>query len=343
MSGSVDHSMGICQITDFMVAHVPSGLQKSEECKQANEGMNDRNFYGRLQLISLRFLSGQKYIYSNSPKALSLYLLPQIKLKMNLDLEGRSALVCGSTQGIGRAIAEELADMGASVTLVARNLAKLQEVCAELTRERKQVHQYIQADFSNPTDLKSKMVEYLRQSRSPEILINNTGGPAGGQIIDEPYTKFMDTMTAHLECNHMLAQSLVSGMKDQKFGRIINIISTSVYVPIPGLGVSNTVRGAVASWAKTLSLELGPFGITVNNVLPGFTDTVRLEGIVKAKAQKTGMSEEEVIAAMKQETPARRFGQAHETAAAAAFLASPAAAYINGVSIPVDGGRTGCI
>ena len=262
---------------------------------------------------------------------------------MNLNLEGKTALVCGSTQGIGKAIAQELAHMGASITLVARNKSKLQEVHAVLSTDHKQIHQYIQADFSNPAELRSKIGEYLNENSSPEILVNNTGGPAGGQIIDEPYSKFMDTMTAHLECNHLLAQALVPGMKESGFGRIINIISTSVYMPIPGLGVSNTVRGAVASWAKTLSLELAQFGITVNNVLPGFTNTVRLEGIVKAKAAKTGMSEEEVIAAMKQETPVRRFGEAEETAAAAAFLASPAAGYINGVSLPVDGGRTGCI
>lgn len=262
---------------------------------------------------------------------------------MNLNLEGKSAIVCGSTQGIGKAIAQELAQLGASVTLIARNMTKLQEVKENLNTSYKQVHQYIQADFSNPAELKSKIEEYLKENSSPEILVNNTGGPVGGQIIDEPYSKFMDTMTAHLECNHLLAQALTPGMKEKNYGRIINIISTSVYVPIPGLGVSNTVRGAVASWAKTLSLELGPFGITVNNVLPGFTDTVRLEGIVQAKAKKTGKTEEEVITAMKMETPARRFGQPEETAAAAAFLASPAAGYINGVSIPVDGGRTGCI
>ncbi|UXX79696.1 SDR family oxidoreductase [Reichenbachiella carrageenanivorans] len=262
---------------------------------------------------------------------------------MNLNLEGRAALVCGSTQGIGKAIAEELARMGASVTLVARNIAKLQEVKEGLDTSHKQVHQYIQADFSNPAELQSKITEYLAINPAPVILVNNTGGPAGGQIIDEPYLKFMDTMSAHLECNHLLAQALVPGMKTSSFGRIINIISTSVYMPIPGLGVSNTVRGAVASWAKTLSIELGQYGITVNNVLPGFTDTARLASIIKAKAEKTGQTEEEVSTAMKKEAPAQRFGLAEETAAAAAFLASPAAGYINGVSLPVDGGRTGCI
>lgn len=262
---------------------------------------------------------------------------------MNLNLEGKSAIVCGSTQGIGKAIAIELAVMGASITLIARDKAKLQAVLAELPAEQAQLHQYIQADFSEPATLKSKVAEYLKENASPQILVNNTGGPAGGPIVDEPYSKFMNTMSAHLECNHLLVQALVGGMKEAGFGRIINIISTSVYMPIPGLGVSNTVRGAVASWAKTLSLELGSFGITVNNVLPGFTNTSRLEGIIDSKANKLGLSPVEVTAAMKKDTPAGRFGEATETAAAAAFLASPAAGYINGVSLPVDGGRTGCI
>ena len=262
---------------------------------------------------------------------------------MDLNLEGKSAIVCGSTQGIGKEIAIELASMGASITLIARDKAKLQAVLAELPKGQTQNHQYIQADFSEPAALKSKVDEYLKENTKPQILVNNTGGPAGGAIVDEPYAKFMTTMTAHLECNHILVQALVGGMKEAEFGRIINIISTSVYMPIPGLGVSNTVRGAVASWAKTLSLELGAFGITVNNVLPGFTDTARLEGIIAAKAKKLGLSAEEVIRNMKKETPAGRFGDPKETAAAAAFLASPAAGYINGVSVPVDGGRTGCI
>lgn len=262
---------------------------------------------------------------------------------MNLYLTGKSAIVCGSTQGIGKAIAEEIAEMGASVTLIARNEEKLQEVKNGLSAADGQTHQYLTVDFSQPSQLASKLQSYLAVNPAPEILVNNTGGPAGGQIIDEKFEKFTETMTAHLECNHVLAQALVPGMKESGFGRIINVISTSVYMPIPGLGVSNTVRGAVASWAKTLSLELGQFGITVNNVLPGFTNTVRLEGIIAAKAEKTGQPKASIVADMKSQTPARRFAEAEEVAAAAAFLASPAAGYINGVSIPVDGGRTGCI
>jgi 3-oxoacyl-[acyl-carrier protein] reductase len=138
-------------------------------------------------------------------------------------------------------------------------------------------------------------------------------------------------------------QKLSPGMKEKKFGRIVNVISTSVKIPISGLGVSNTVRGAVASWAKTLSLELAPFGVTVNNVLPGFTETERLFSLIRSKAEKEGKSEEEVARSMKMEAPAGRFGTPEEIASLVAFLATPAAAYINGTSIPVDGGRTGSI
>jgi len=262
---------------------------------------------------------------------------------MNLDLTGKSAVVCGSTQGIGKAIAMQIANMGASILLVARNKEKLNVVLEELPKSEAQNHQYIQADFNNPQELKTRMDQYLEQHSSPEILVNNTGGPSGGPILEEEYSKFEETMKAHLACNHLLAQALVPGMKEAGFGRIINIISTSVYMPIPGLGVSNTVRGAVASWAKTLSIELGQFGITVNNVLPGFTNTARLESIINNKAQKSGQPPKSIIAEMKAQTPARRFGEVHEIAAIAAFLTSPSAGYVNGVSIPVDGGRTGCI
>lgn len=262
---------------------------------------------------------------------------------MNLNLENKRAVVCGSTQGIGKAIAIELANLGASVTLVARNEETLEKVRNELSNKADQVHNYIVADFSKPDELKSKIETYLATGNVPEILINNTGGPAGGSIIDADFEQFTNTMTAHLQCNHVLAQALVPGMKSKKYGRIINIISTSVKQPIPGLGVSNTVRGAVASWAKTLSLELGEFGITVNNVLPGFTNTARLDYIINNKAEKTGQTKENIVAGMTPQTPAKRFGEPEEIAAMAAFLATPAAAYVNGTSIPVDGGRTGAI
>lgn len=256
---------------------------------------------------------------------------------MDIDLKGKQALVCGSTQGIGRAIAEELAELGASIVLVARNEGRLRQTLEGLLAGD---HQYITADFLNPKELKAKIETFLTAGNRPEILVNNTGGPAGGQIIDEKYEKFSSALTAHLECNHLLVQALVPGMKEKKYGRIINIISTSVKQPIPGLGVSNTVRGAVSSWAKTLSYELAHFGITVNNVLPGYTNTGRLDYVIDSISQKTGKSKEEVVAGFESEIPAHRIGEPQEIAALAAFLASPAASYINGTSIPVDGGKT---
>lgn len=263
---------------------------------------------------------------------------------MNLNLENKKAFVCGSTQGIGRAAAIELAGLGASVVLLARNEDSLKRVKDELNTANNQIHDYIVADFSKPGELKNKVGEYLENNGQPvHILINNTGGPAAGKAIDAKADEFVGAFQTHLICNQILVQSLVEGMKAENYGRIINVISTSVKQPIAGLGVSNTIRGAVASWAKTLAGELGAFGITVNNVLPGFTKTARLQTIIENKANKTGDSIEKISAEMQNETPARRFAESAEIAASIAFLASPAAAYINGVNLPVDGGRTACL
>jgi 3-oxoacyl-[acyl-carrier protein] reductase len=260
---------------------------------------------------------------------------------MDINLQGKKAFVCGSTQGIGRAAAIELANLGASIVLLARNEDSLKQVKDELDNAQNQQHDYIVADFSKPDELKNKAAEYLEKDSSPvHILINNTGGPAAGKAIDANVQEFINTFQAHLICNQILVQSLVERMKAERYGRIINVISTSVKQPIPNLGVSNTIRGAVASWAKTLAGELGEFGITVNNVLPGSTWTGRLESIIENKSNKTGESIERVKENMRAEIPARRFGEASEIADAIAFLASPAAAYINGINLPVDGGRT---
>ncbi len=258
---------------------------------------------------------------------------------MNLNLKNKNALVCGSTQGIGRASAFALAELGANVTLVARNEGKLKEVVLELPNTY-QNHNYIVADFSNPKDLGKKVAERLQTVGTYHILVNNTGGPASGPIFTAEIQSFEDAFTQHLKCNHVLAQEVVPGMKEADFGRIINIISTSVKQPLDGLGVSNTIRGAVANWSKTLANELAEFGITVNNVLPGATSTERLAEIIKDKAAKTGKSTEEISRAMKNSIPAKRFAQPGEIANAVAFLASEAAAYINGINVPVDGGRT---
>lgn len=257
---------------------------------------------------------------------------------MNLSLEGKNAIVCGSTQGIGKCIAIELSKLGANITLVARNEESLKAGLSDLDRSG---HDYIVADFSQPDDLKAK-IEAKTANKNYHILINNTGGPAGGPITDATIEAFLSAYNMHLVCNHILAQAVVPGMKEEQFGRIINIISTSVKQPLKGLGVSNTTRGAVASWAKTMAGELGQFNITVNNVLPGATNTARLESIIKNKSAKTGNSEDTVSKAMTAEVPMARFAEPEEVANVAAFLASPAASYVNGVSIPVDGGRTTC-
>jgi len=258
---------------------------------------------------------------------------------MDLNLEGKRAVVCGSTQGIGKASAIELALLGASVTLIARNETKLAEVMGELKTSARQHHNYLVADFDSPNELK-KVVSHYANTHVTHILVNNTGGPPAGLAIDAPVEEYLKAFQSHLVCNQILVQALVPGMKEEKYGRIINVISTSVKTPIQGLGVSNTIRGAVANWSKTLSVELGPFGITVNNVLPGATMTQRIESVLQEKAKKTGKSLEDLKREMIAEIPARRISEPHEVAAAVAFLASPAASYINGINIPVDGGRT---
>jgi 3-oxoacyl-[acyl-carrier protein] reductase len=260
---------------------------------------------------------------------------------MDLNLKGKKAFVCGSTQGIGKAAALELAALGASVVLLSRNEESLKQVMQELKTNAGQQHDYITVDFSDSSKLKIKVSSYLEKNKQPvHILVNNTGGPPGGKIIDAKAEEFLSAFTSHLLCNHILVQALLEGMKKEKYGRIINIISTSVKQPIAGLGVSNTTRGAVASWSKTLAGELGPFGITVNNVLPGSTRTQRLQSLIEKEAKEKGESISNVEARMMSTIPARRFSEPYEVANAIAFLASPASSYINGINLPVDGGRT---
>lgn len=203
-----------------------------------------------------------------------------------------------------------------------------------------QTHNYIVADFTNPEDLKAKIEAFISENYGFHILINNTGGPKAGPIFDADISEFEQGFKQHIVCNHILAQAAVPFMKSEGYGRIINVISTSVKEPIPGLGVSNTIRNAVANWSKTLATELGGFGITVNNVLPGFTDTERLTQIIKNKAAKANTTEEEMANTMRGYVPAGRFAKPEETANAVTFLASEAASYINGINLPVDGGRT---
>ncbi len=261
---------------------------------------------------------------------------------MNLSLEGRNAVVCGSTQGIGYAVAEELALLGANCTLIARDEQSLKEAVHNLDIALRQQHSYLVADFTNSSQVKKAIEEHVAK-HMVHILINNTGGPKPGPITNAGTEEFENAFQQHLINNHILAQSVLPGMKAAGYGRIINIISTSVRIPLQNLGVSNTIRAAVASWAKTFSNEVAQFGITVNNILPGLTDTKRLAEVIAAIAKAKGVADDVVKKEMIGTIPARRLGNAEEIANVVAFLASPAASYVNGVSIPVDGGKTGTI
>ena len=256
---------------------------------------------------------------------------------MNISLKNKNAVVCGSTQGIGEASAITLAKLGANITLIARNETKLLDVLSDLDKSQGQTHSFIAIDFRDSNKLKEE-VNLLKNNY--HILVNNTGGPASGPITDANISSFEEAFRMHLINNQILVQKLTEGMKKEGYGRIVNIISSSVKAPIAGLGVSNTIRAAVANWAKTLSIELGVYNITVNNVLPGFTNTNRLKSLITKKAEIQGKTEKEIASLMKSQVPAGRFGDAEEVANAVAFLCSPAASYINGINVPVEAGRT---
>lgn len=259
---------------------------------------------------------------------------------VNLDLSGKHALVGGASQGIGAAAARALAELGANVTLVARSENLLKDVLAQLATGSGQQHGYLCADFDQPQVLKATLEGWLKQHAPVHILINNSGGPPGGPAHAAGLDEYQRAFSRLLLSGQVLVQALWPGMKASGYGRIINVISTSVKEPIKGLGVSNSTRWAVAGWAKTLATELGPYGITVNNILPGFTRTGRIASLFKARAEKEQRSVADIEADARALIPLGRFAEPEETAAAIAFLASPAASYINGINLPVDGGRT---
>jgi 3-oxoacyl-[acyl-carrier protein] reductase len=258
-----------------------------------------------------------------------------------MNLSNKTALISGGTDGIGKASAITMSKLGASVTLLARNEEKLKATLTELDTSKNQQHSYLIADFSEEASINKVCIQI--KELTFDILLNNTGGPAGGPIIDSNPLEFINTFNQHLIASHKLTQAVVTKMKTQPYGRIINVISTSVKAPLNGLGVSNTIRGAVANWSKTMANELGQFNITVNNVLPGATNTGRLNEIFEAKAKKTGKSVAEIKKGMESIVPMNRIAEPEEVANAIAFLASPLASYINGINLPVDGGRTPCL
>jgi len=256
---------------------------------------------------------------------------------MNTSLSNYNALVCGASSGIGAAIAQVLSQAGARLILLARRQEQLEHVrCGLDTPER---HQCLGIDLHDLDGLKSK-IKAIADAQPIHILINNAGGPPGGALLDASTQDFEKAFRLHVLASQTLAQLLVPSMKKQGYGRIINIISTSVKAPIPNLGVSNTIRGAMGNWSKTLATELGPHHITVNNVLPGFTDTQRLGQLKEATAKRLNKSVEEVDQLWKSKVPLGRLAAPEEVANAVAFLASPEASYINGINLPVDGGRT---
>jgi len=255
------------------------------------------------------------------------------------DLSGKRAIVCGSTRGIGRACAEELAGRGADVILVARDESALRDTARSLARPHGEGHSWVRADFRDVEEVRREVTAHLRETGPAHILVNNTGGPPRGPIVEADPEDFLKALSAHVGCGQVLVQAVLPGMREAGYGRVINIVSVSVIAPIPGLGVSNTTRAAVANWARTLAHELGPFGVTVNNVLPGYTATGRLEELAESIAAAQECSVEQVEAEWQAGIPLRRLARPSEIAAVVGFLASPAASYVSGVNLPVDGGR----
>lgn len=261
---------------------------------------------------------------------------------MQLSLEGKHALVCGGSKGIGFASAQQLAMLGASVTLLSRDVMALAHADTLLDISQGQHHGYLSADLSDPDSVSEIILDWVKH-KPVHILVNNAGGPKSGPLTDAGMHEFAAAFATHVLSSHVITRAVLPGMRAAGYGRIINVISTSVKQPIPGLGVSNTIRGAMGNWSKTLAGEVGKDGITVNNVLPGMTGTDRLQELFKSMAQRLNTTPEEYAVSIRKTIPLGRFADPEEIGQVVAFLASPAASYITGTNVVVDGGRTGCL
>ncbi len=255
-----------------------------------------------------------------------------------MSLDGRRALVCGASAGIGRASALALASLGAEVIVLARRAGHLSTLVPELRAAGAPAARALPADLDDRPAVRAAVEALLDDQGPVHVLVNNAGGPPAGPILDADDEDFTVPLGRHLLASHMLVKLLLPGMVEAGYGRIVNIISLSVREPIVNLGVSNTVRGAMAAWAKSLSNELPP-QVTINNVLPGYTDTERLRSLGATVAERTGQTPEQVEAGWVSGVPLGRLGRPAELGQVVAFLASPAASYVRGVSLPVDGGR----
>jgi len=253
-------------------------------------------------------------------------------------LSGKHAMICGASRGIGAATAKMFAKAGADVTICARNEVALEKLCTELDKLGSGKHRFCVIDLEEIESLKEHTSTIIANNGPVHILINNAGGPPGGPLINNQLHEFEAPFKRHLHASHTLVQLLAPQMAAENYGRIIQIISTSVKEPIPNIGLSNTLRGAMASWAKSLSRELDPC-ITINNILPGFTDTERLGSLADSIQQRTGKKSEEIHKTWIEQVPIGRLIDPLETASAILFLALPASSGIRGVSLAVDGGR----
>ena len=256
---------------------------------------------------------------------------------MEIDLTGKFALVGGATNGIGKAIAIRLAASGASVCIMARNKSKLEKVVNELDRSRNQKHKFLEVDFSN-YNLFSKSIKYFFETNHIDILVNNTQGPEGGSALEKSIDDYQSAFELLFKCAVKTSLLALTNMRDKKWGRIINVASISVKEPLNYLVLSNSLRSALVTWSKTLSVDIAKFNITINNVLTGYFNTERLKQLNSKKAEKLGINISKIEDKIKDTIPMKRFGNPEEYANLVCFLASDKSDYITGINIPIDGG-----